>query len=204
MRIAALGDLAGEMWDQGVRCQVFEHQHGRGAFDIMLFVGERSSELLIGARGARPPLAICVEVDQRGEFTAYLNEDDYKSLCAFLQLEYDPDNRFSTRGFFAELARSVPAHVDPGRTPTPRQVAQYRRVEEDGDKLDFVCWTYHTVRHASEENLAKTRALLGLAAYDLCLRANASSCWTNDPTLAVAIDLQELQGRARRRQVMHR
>lgn len=70
-------------------------------------------------------------------------------------------------------------------------------MDEEADKRDFVGWRHDgDAKHVTRENLAKTRDLLGPVAYDLCRRVNASRCWTNDPTLAVEIDLHTLQQRA--------
>ena len=69
----------------------------------------------------------------------------------------------------------------------------YRDVEE-ADKVHLCGWRDNTVRkeRVSAANLAKTRRLLGQAAYDLCRRRNLSTCWTDDPRRAIATTLPAL------------
>ena len=191
MRLEGLERLAISMRAQHLECQLFEHRHGRAAFDVFFHLG-RPSEMLIGARGARTPLAIRVEVQDDGSLNPFLG-DDYGALCDFLGIRPNPENPFSPRAFFQELEMSVPLVAQHARVPAPYIVARYREVEE-ADKLYFMGWRHNTPRgtRVTEPNLEKTRVLLGWQAFDLCRRANVSSCWTDDPRRAIGVELQGL------------
>lgn len=192
MRLEVLDRLATSMQAQRIDVQLFEHRHGCARFDVFFFMGQ-PSEMLIGARGADPPLAFSVEVHAGGRLNPFLG-DHYGALCEFLGLRPNPDNPFSPSAFFQQMELSVPLVAQHGRVPAPVTVARYCQME-DADKLYFVGWRDNASRgtSVSKENLEKTRRLLGWNAFDLCKRGNVSSCWTDDAARAVAIDLAALQ-----------
>jgi len=193
VKLEALERLAASMRSQQLQCQMFEHRHGRRASDVFFFVG-RPSEMLIGARGARPPLAISLEVQDGGVFNPFLGEQ-YGALCDFLGLLPNPENPFTPSAFFQQMELAIPLIAQHSRVAQPQAIAAYRQVEE-GNKVYFVGWRRNEVRGTAvtDANLEKTRLLLGWEAFDLCRRGNVSSCWTDDPQWAIAIDLRALRG----------
>lgn len=192
MRLEGLERLAASMRAQRLECQLFEHHDRRAAFDVFFLLGA-PSEMLIGARGAQPPLAIRIEVQADGRFNPFLG-DQYGALCDFLGIRPNPDNPFFPTAFFQGIEMSLPLVAQHARVPAPQVVARYRDMEE-ADKLYFIGWRHNTPRgtHVTAANLEKTRVLLGWRAFDACQSGNVSSCWTDDPRRAVEADLRALR-----------
>lgn len=180
-----LGRLTRSMLACGIERQRFEYVHGRGIFDVFYCLGSPDAELLLGARGADPPLAISIAVVGGKYVHTYLGTQ-YGALCEYLGLRYNPDNPFSTRDFFMQLDEHVPRAAIPTRSPRYQDLVEYRGRERDRDGRWFLSWKQNAPpeTNVTEENLRKTKELLGCRAFEICKRHNISSCWTHDRSRA--------------------
>ncbi|MDX1811382.1 MAG: DUF6037 family protein [Gammaproteobacteria bacterium] len=191
MKLDGLVDLYRSMKDQGIDRYRFEYCHGCALFDVFFFIDESPFILLFGAKGE----AFSFEVEVKAGFyiDPTLDGDTYKELCKVLGLEYDPRNPFSPKGFFSQFNLNVPNVASISVKAEPHEIAQYRKVAEEEDKIYFLGWRNNHIRgeQVSETNLKKTKDLLGQMAYSCCNSKNISSCWTDDPAKAKKVWIPE-------------
>jgi len=189
MKLNGLVDLYRSMKGQGIDRYRFEYRHGRALFDVFFFIDESPFILLFGAKGEA--LSFEVEVGAGFNINPILDSTTYKELCRVLGLEYDPNNPFSPKGFFAQFNQNIPRVASINAKAEPHEIAQYRNVAEEEDKIYFLGWRNNDLRgeRVSETNLKKTRDLLGQKVYDRCNSKNISSCWTDDASKAKKVQL---------------
>ena len=183
--------LSKSMKDQDIDRYRFEYRHGKALFDVFFFIDEKPYVLLFGAKGENFSFEVIVSC--KFEIEIYLDNTTYYGLCRVLQLRYNPDNRFSTRGFFEEFNQATPSKAKVTSIPEPHEIANYRSVAEEEDKTFFLSWRNNAKRgdQVSETNLMKTKQLLSYKAFERCKDKNISSCWTDDSTKAKKYKLPE-------------
>jgi hypothetical protein len=191
MKLDGLVDLYRSMKDQEIDRYRFEYRHGRAFFDVFFFIDDSPFILLFGAKGET--FSFEVEVEAGFNINPTLDSPAYKELCRVLGLEYDPNNPFSPKGFFAQFNQNVPHAASINAKAEPNEIAQYRNVAEEEDKIYFLGWRNNDLRgeRVSETNLTKTKDLLGQKAYNRCNSKNISSCWTDDASKAKKVQLPE-------------
>jgi hypothetical protein len=189
MNLDGLIDLYRSMKDQLIDRYRFEYRHGKAVFDVFFFIDENPFILLFGAKGE----AFSFEMEVRAGFqiNPQLDSTTYKELCKVLGLEFDPDNPFSPKGFFDQFNQKIPHKANISSKAEPQDIAKYRSVAEEEDKVYFLGWRNNNIRsdHVSKENLMKTKDLLGIKAHIRCSAKNISSCWTDDSRKAKKIKL---------------
>lgn len=186
MILNGLIPLHSSMQAQSISRYKFEYAHGKGKFDVFFFIDEVPYKLLIGARGGN--FAISLDVDSvTFEINTYI--DKFNQLCAFLGLEFKEGNPFSTSAFFSDLNLSIPNAAFLHNIPKPSDIARYIDNVLEADKVYFVGWLDNNIRgnQVSEENLDKTRRLLGVDVYKICKSQNISSRWSAHERDSVAI-----------------
>jgi Family of unknown function (DUF6037) len=191
MKLDGLVDLYRSMKVQGIDRYRFEYRHGRAIFDVFFFIDESPFILLFGAKGEA--FSFEVEVEVGFNINPTLDSNTYKELCRVLGLEYDPNNPFSPKVFFDQFNQNVPHTASIHAKAEPHEIAQYRNVVEEEDKIYFLGWRNNDLRgeRVSENNLTKTKDLLGQKAYNRCNSKNISSCWTDDASKAKKVQLPE-------------
>lgn len=185
MRLTGIETLYRSMMDASIDRYRFNYKHGRATFDVFFFIDESPFVLLFGTRGEN--FYFEVAVAKGFQISTTLNPHDFKELCRVLRLEYNPDNRFSTHGFFEDFNAQIPGHIAPAGEVRPHELAKYRSIAEEADKVYFLGWRNNQISgdHVSQTNLDKTRLLLGLKAFNRCSQKNISSRWTDNPQRAV-------------------
>lgn len=191
MKLDGLVNLYKSMKDQSIDCYHFEYRHGNALFDIIFFIDENPFILLFGAKGER--FSFEMEVRYGFQINPQLDNTTYKELCRVLNLRFDPDNPFSPKGFFKQFNQAIPEKAKTDSKAEPQDIARYRRVAEEEDKIYFLGWRNNDSRsdRVSESNLMKTKNLLGSKAYTRCREKNISSCWTDDLAKAKKFKLPE-------------
>lgn len=179
MKLNGLLDLYKDMKLKDIERYRFEYQHGRTTFDIFFFIDEQPFVLLFGAKQSN--FSFEIEVLPGFEISCILDKGDYRELCRILELVYNPQNKFSTKGFFESFNENIPSKANPKNIPKPHQVALYRKDIEDANKIFFIGWRDNDLKgeHVTDENLKKTKVLMGMNAYKVCKKKNISSCWTD-------------------------
>jgi len=191
MKLEGLIELYKSMKDQDIDRYRFEYKHGKALFDVFFFVDENPFILLFGTKGDN----FSFEIQVRPGFQIYtqLDNETYSELCRVLGLEFDPNNPFSPKGFFEQFDQAIPINAKITSRANPHDIAVYRSVAEEEDKIYFLGWRNNDIRSetVSNTNLQKTKDLLGFNAYKCCLSKNISSCWTDDPDKAKKVKLPE-------------
>jgi hypothetical protein len=180
MKLDSLVYLYRSMKDQKIDRYRFEYRHGHARFDVFFLIDVSPFILLFGAIGTRQSFTVAVKSDF--QIDTILDKDTYKKLCSILDLKYDPNNRFSPQGFFVQFNQNVPHTASRKNKVEPHEIAPYRNISEEKDKTYFFGWRDNESRreHVSQENLEKTKDLIGYEIYLFCKSRNISSCWTDD------------------------
>ncbi|WP_336657467.1 MULTISPECIES: DUF6037 family protein [unclassified Leucobacter] len=181
---------------------LFEHNHGRAVFRVVLLCDRPRKKLLFGLKGGQ--FAFSLELRWDGRRGCYwiadkLDAGTYRGLCEALQLTYDPSRPFKPAAFFAEFDTSVPRTLAGIRLPEPHEYPRVPEHEglEQADRRYFKRWLPHDgVRSKPRpENLEKTREFFGDEFYRDCRDHLISSCWTDNPRQRrpVGAPLEELR-----------
>lgn len=107
--------------------------------------------------------------------------ETYKALADLLKLNGTSDNILKPFQFLLELDKYMKQVELIHREPSPLELLQARPDLPERDRPYF--WRWHpneSKGKVSQDNLSKTRLLLGETAAQHSLRANVSSQWTDD------------------------
>ncbi len=156
-----------------------------GHFFSCVYIDEIEHPLLLVTTLGRNPFTIKILGNKTFEFNVYLG-DRYRDLIRYLELQYDPNNKFLPEKFFSEFDKKIPISHALTNKPSPSEMARTvnNTIEtaDEADKIYFCKWKNLPFgQKVSEANFYKTCALIG---YEdaLRLRDNGiSSCWTDDP-----------------------
>lgn len=174
-----LRQLYKSMREQGIERQRFPYTHGKIVFDVFFFIDDNPFELLFGVHSHNFAFSFKVEKGFRVE--SQMDNEEYKRLCAILELRFDPNNTFSPANFLKSFNEHIPSIATPNRIPQPHETAAVRRDVHEAEKIYFCGWRNNNLQkdRVSPMNLDKTLKNLGKTVYDLCKRRNISSRWTD-------------------------
>lgn len=189
MKLNGIQSLYSGMRGQSIDRYRFDYKNGKGHFDIFFFIDEQPFILLFGAKGGN--FSFEVQVKKGFEIQTMLDKETFNKLLDFLGIKYSPQNPFSTNKFFQDFNQNIPNSARLSNIPKPQEIIKYRKNVEESEKIYFWKWLDNTKQgnHVSEENLEKTKKILGIKAYERCKKKNISSCWTNDKSKEKAATL---------------
>jgi Family of unknown function (DUF6037) len=189
MKLDRLMLLYQSMKSEGIERYRFKYQVGKAVFDVFFFTDGAPFLLLFGVKAKN----FSFELDVMPGFVInpQLDRDTYRRLCQILGLEYDLDRPFSPWIFFSEFNLKIPQQALAEQKAKPQDVAPYRSIAEESDKVYFFGWRDNYKWGTEVQNLDKTRTLLGEKAYQRCKQKNISSCWTDKEEAAVEFTLPE-------------
>lgn len=124
------------------------------------------------------PITFELQID--GNYCTRTYIEDYRTLVHYLDLRYNPNNRFKPVDFFRVLNDNIPNqfNIAPNNSEVIRVVANRRDIEEQ-DRIYFCGWRINPPgTHVSDANLEKTRSAFGDDVADMCSCKNISSRWT--------------------------
>lgn len=104
-------------------------------------------------------------------------------MADYLELKYDPTNKFTPRVFFDEFDAAISPKICREATTQEltRSIGRANDAKEK-DKIYFCGWKQNgTSAHVTDKNYMKTKRLFGDAIAKKLRKANVSSCWTNTP-----------------------
>lgn len=179
-----LRPLLDSMVDQGIQRCVFPYERNGVHFSVV-FTRESGKNnkplaLLFGATGVNP-FAFIFYGTLNLHFDAFLDNEEYRRLCNYLGLRYDPAMPFSTSAFLQNFAASgqIPNGANPLVVPDPHQVPAPARFVEDAERPYFHGWRQLPVnQQVTDGNYRRTLFSFGLAYADYCRQQRISSCWT--------------------------
>lgn len=165
-------------------------------FEALLIAdGSSPHELFIGLVGQKKPWAHVYSVEEYGTYlyTDGFLGDDYGSLMDALGFAGLPgSNKFPVGDILTQADRAS-ASQQPRRIAPHEYPANYRRDVEEADKKYFMGWVNNNPVRCpnapTKNNYEKTGRLIGWDVARKCRATHVSSRWTDDQTLAVAIDL---------------
>jgi Family of unknown function (DUF6037) len=189
LKLNGLQPLYKNMRSQKIERHKFCYKVNKAIFDVFFFVDESPFILFFGAKGENFSFELSVKNGFIIDDT--LDEKTYGKLCKVLGLKYDPNNRFSPRKFFAEFNDRIPTQIGLSSIVEPSDLATYRDMAKDTDKIYFFGWKDNDKSKTSvkEVNLDKTKKLLGKKAYERCKSKNISSRWTARKELAKKVSI---------------
>lgn len=153
-------------------------------FDVFFFIDEEPYILLFGVQAEN--FSFEIKVIRGFNIEPIFDNNSYIKLAKILGFKPDPANPFRPIVFFEDFNQKVPSIAEKRCRPKPHEVAVYRRNVEESDKIYYMGWRDNNLlnQNVSEENLEKTRQILGIQAYDICKRKNLSTRWTDDKMFA--------------------
>lgn len=172
-RFKKLPHLYDDMRAQKRARDQFNFTYNKLEFDVIFLVDRTPFELLVGVKKRQFAFALQLE---RNFYTNIPNEIYYQ-LCRLLDLNYDK-NKFSSSVFLQYIDEHTPEKCRK-KMVEPHEIAYYKRDIPESDKKYFCGWNDHLADGRRARNFDKTRALLGDAVADFCLRNNISSMWTD-------------------------
>lgn len=136
------------------------------------------------------PYVIEFEVSNNFEINPILSKEDYTALIRYLEIKYNPDNKFSTIKFLNDINAILPTVIinNPHYTDILKTVSKTREVEES-NKIYFMGWKkLHDGQNVSPQNAEKTLSVFGEKIAKLSVSSGISSCWTDQPNLAISLN----------------
>jgi len=166
--------------------QQWRFRAGVAEFDCLFLVDrKRASDkgrpylLTITSRG-RDPQFFPFPIDESYCLDTYLG-DRYADLRKLLFVDGRAGEPLSTNVFFHQLNQAIPAAAYRHAVPTTLEIVRLRHDIEERDRPFFNTWGLRG-NGPSEQNRAKTLALLGPDALDFSIEINKSSIWSVTPT----------------------
>ena len=150
-------------------------------FDVIFFTDKIPFMLMFGVKVHNFYFEVAV---QKGFIISdSMNSNDYNNLVRILNLNHNASNPFKPKYFFQKFNERIPNSASIKNRPRGSEVAYYKRDLEEADRIYFCGWRDNTIQNenVSEDNLNKTRTLLGEKAYLRCKEKNISSRWTDNP-----------------------
>jgi hypothetical protein len=180
MKLNGLFDLYKDMKKNNIERYRFDYKNGKGDFDIFFFKDENPFILLFGAKGGN--FSFEMEVKSGFIIETKIDKKAYRKLINFLGIEYLERDPFSTFKFFENFNLNIPNKLNISNIAKPHEVIRYRKSVDEPDKIYFWKWLDDTKQgnKVSNENLEKTKRILGEEAYLRCKEKEISSCWTDD------------------------
>lgn len=189
MKLDGLVALYKSMKTQGIERYRFEYKCGRAVFDVFFFIDGSPFLLLFGVKAEN--FSFEIEVQNGFVIDHKLDNETYKRLCEILGLDYDPVRPFSPWNFFSEFNSKIPKTAIATQVAQPHDVAPYKRIVEEENKIYFVGWRDNQKwgSNVQQSNLDKTMKLLGERAHKRCKEKNISSCWSDKKDQAIDVSL---------------
>lgn len=158
---------------------VFEVSFNRHIFRC-LFIADSDGRTLFLSSTGENIFTIRLELNQSFEWNGFLG-DDYNKLCNYLELQYNPNNRFVPSNFFEELNELFPVTFSANPHPREKAITIHRCYNSEEEKPYFTNWIHWTKKHPSDENIALTASLIGFRDAQRCYNARVSSSWSKNP-----------------------
>jgi hypothetical protein len=192
MEMVNLRALHQSMLRLGVDMQQFGYNVNRAEFDCLFVANQRPHLLCLTVRG-QLPLYLKFEVDPDTFIIANrIPEDAYPGLSRLLRTHGTSWSPLKPSEFLEGLDARVPT-VAAHRTVPPEEVIRLRAdITEERERPHFDTWIYWENREGpSEENKAKTLALIGDEALQHSIEFRCSSRWSATQTLRTWHDARQ-------------
>lgn len=169
-----------DMQHRGDIASSFNVTHNRHGFRCIFIADEIEKTLFLSSTGENA-FTITFNISDTFEFNSRLNNTDYTKLVRYLNIKYDPINKFSPATFIAELDTHFPDHVVERPTPRERARTVSRAKNVPDGEVYFKGWIKWTKKGVRPENVDKTKSIVGGYQAERIRKANISSCWSPNP-----------------------
>ncbi len=155
---------------------VFPFEYNERGFSCLFLVDILPYRLHVSSLGNRS-FIIEFELNEQFEIKENMNNEDYINLVRYLDLRYNPENRFRPKFFLERLNLGIPIHT---RNPNYSEVLRNSRNIEENERIYFCGWRNNNINErVSDENLYKTKIAFGDKYFEICRKNNISFRWTN-------------------------
>jgi len=174
--------IANEIRREGVYAVSFCITYNHCGFSNLYIDDYIKPTLFISSLGENP-FTIELVGDSEFSFQTFLDKDDYKKLCDYLGISYNPDQPFRINSFFEQYDSFI--QKDILSKAHPRDIAYaVNRKEKNADewkKVYFCGWHPLPDGHkVSDRNFKKTCGLVGYKEALRLRKLNVSSNWSPD------------------------
>lgn len=183
MEMVNLRALHQSMLRLGADMQQFGYKVNQAEFDCLFVANQRPYLLCLTARGQAPLYLKFVVDPDTFNIANRIPEDSYQGLSKLLRTNGISWSPLKPGEFLERLDANIPT-VAMHKTVPPADVVRLRAdIVEERDKPHFDTWIYWENREGpSEENKAKTLALIGYDALQHSMEFRCSSRWSVTPT----------------------
>ncbi|QBQ64538.1 hypothetical protein EXH44_10055 [Actinobacillus indolicus] len=177
--MANLEILYNDMSNHNIDVQIYNIVSGAIGFNVCFSINENPFILALTSRTETPEF-FKFSVNQYFEIQDSLDNPTYRRLAALLN--QGGFQTFYPNTFFNNINEQTP--IQSANRPNNQDILAIRQdITEQRDRPYFNTWRHHqnSGHHVTDENKAKTLALLGREAYEYSCRNNASSVWSVEP-----------------------
>lgn len=146
-----------------------------------IFIADESEKTLYISSTGENAFTVVFNINDDFEFNSGISKTEYDNLVHYLELRYNPDNKFVPANFLAEFDAYSPNHVVERPTPRERAVTVNRATNLLNGEEYFKGWIKWTVKNPSPENFEKTKTLVGAFHAKRLRNAKISSAWSHNP-----------------------
>lgn len=146
-----------------------------------IFIADKEEKTLFLSSTGENAFTVIFRIDDGFEFNSGISNTEYTNLVHYLNLRYNPENRFVPANFLGELDVHFPDHVIERPTLRERAVTINRAMNQHNGEEYFKGWIKWTSKNPSPENHEKTKALVGAFHAERLRKAKISSAWSPNP-----------------------
>lgn len=172
---------------------VFPFQFHKKGFSCMFLTDVDPYRLYLATLG-RDPFSFEFDISSVSyNIQPWISSEEYRLLCRYLELKYDPNKKFEPSVFLSELNRNLPQRANTPCYSDVLKVARDHRQIEDSLKVYFCGLRSNpSGAHMTDLNYEKTRMAFGDQIANTLRRENTSTRWTDNSNEE---DLMELNRR---------
>lgn len=171
-----LKSLYHSMCDNNEIATIFNINYNKRQFRCLFLADEFEKTLFLSANH----FVIKFDIYNDFSFSTGLTKAEYKNLVEYLNLKYDPENKFYPYNFLLQADSRFPTHII--EIPTISQRAYIISTYYNNDNaIYFKGWAKWKVKNTSQENQLKTASIVGSKNAQRLKDAHISSCWSNNP-----------------------
>ncbi|EOX5981411.1 DUF6037 family protein [Proteus mirabilis] len=178
-----LKNLYYDMRSNKLSVQIYNVQLGAISFNVCFSISENPFVLTLTSRTDTPEFFL-FNVTNGFRLETFINIDTFKRLQYLLYIGKN-SNKLSTKSFFLDLDKKSPTKANLEKIDE-REILNLRQdIKYDRERPYFDHWRKHITdgKNVTEDNLAKTLALLGKEAYYFSRNNNNSAIWSHCPVI---------------------
>lgn len=180
--MSALKTIKSKMIYNNYTKSTFHIEFNSKVFSCIFIIDQVPYELYITTLGI-DPFTFKLDVLKGFMINPILDNAIYRELIKYLELKYNPKNKFSTTAFFNHINKVLPlVTISKVSTSLVLQTVSKTKKIEEANKIYFLGWRHNNANcNVTPENLEKTQIAFDDKIAKMCYQNNISSCWTDNP-----------------------